>query len=64
MTYYDRKKVIPLSVYDVGKPPEDDRGPVVPCPAQGLEDDVCNEPNCSRDCIFLKALGMPLKDGA
>lgn len=60
MTYYDRKKVIPLSVYDTGKPPEDDRGPVVPCPAEGLEDDVCNEPNCSRDCIFLKALVKPL----
>ncbi|WP_156884187.1 hypothetical protein [Sphingomonas sp. LK11] len=59
MTYYDRK-VISLTQFDVGKPPEDDRGPVVPCPAEGLEDDVCNEPNCSRDCIFLKALVKPL----
>jgi hypothetical protein len=56
VTDYDRKKVITLSRFDVRKPPELDRGPVVPCPAEGLEDDVCDEQNCSRDCMFFSAL--------
>lgn len=64
MTHYQRGKVISLTQFDIGRPPEPDFGPVVPCPAQGLAYDVCDEPNCSRDCAFAKALGMTIANAA
>jgi hypothetical protein len=60
MTDDERAKIVSLNRFKTGPFVELDRGPVVPCPAQGPEDDACDEPNRSRDCMFFKALNRPV----
>jgi hypothetical protein len=56
MTDDERAKIVSLNRFKTGPFVELDRVPVVPCPAQGLDYDVCDEPNCSRDCMSYRAL--------